>query len=342
VKTWSAQWSPVANAACKANRGIFVTRHDTARIKGAARLQRRKEGKIAMVMTEGIPDIAVVKGFAREANAQDRFARQNTSSTGAGVVSTRLTAQMDRLVQDMRAIGTCIVLRYGVTRLRRGVVSPGDLLAFPACLTTLYKPIRKMRSMTSRMATASGERLLEIFDIKPDIVTHGSAADDHVLHGHVALQSVTCGYPGASAGLTDATLHLPPGETVALIGGSGMGKSSVATRLMRFYDLQSGHITIDGHAIRDIDLASLRDQIAVVLPESVLFATSVRDTIAYGQLHATTPEIGAAVMAAGADGFIRRLPDGDATLHGERGQPCRVGRASLLPSPAPSCATRRS
>ncbi len=311
---------------------IFVSEYYNTRIKDAARRQRRKEGKIAMVMTEGISAISVVKGFAREAHEEERFARQNNSSTEAGVVSTRLTAQMDRLVQVMLAIGTCIVLWYGVTRVRSGAVSPGDLLVFTAYLTTLYKPIRKMSAMTSRMAkaTASGERLLEIFDIRPDIVNNATTTEDHVLQGHVALQSVTFGYPGAPPVLTDATLELHPGETVALIGGSGMGKSSVAKLLMRFYDPQGGRVTIDGHDIRDIELASLRDQIAVVLQESVLFATSVRDNIAYGRLDATEGEIEAAAMAAGADGFIRRLPDGYATLLGERGETLSGGQRQRI------------
>jgi ATP-binding cassette, subfamily B, bacterial len=311
---------------------VLVTRYYNTRIKDAARRQRRKEGKIAVVMTEGISAISVVKGFAREAYEEDRFARQNTSSAEAGVVSTRLAAQMDRLVQVLLAIGTCIVLWYGVTRVRSGAVSPGDLLVFTAYLTTLYKPIRKMSSMTSRMAkaTASGERLLEIFDIKPDIVNGTTTTENHPLQGHVALEAVTFGYPGAPPVLTDATLELRPGETVALIGGSGMGKSSVAKLLMRFYDPQGGRVAIDGHDIRDIELATLRDQIAVVLQESVLFATTVRDNIAYGRLEATEAEIEAAALAAGADGFIRRLPDGYATLLGERGETLSGGQRQRI------------
>jgi ATP-binding cassette, subfamily B, bacterial len=311
---------------------VWVTQSYSTRIRDAARQQRRKEGKIAVVMTEGISAISVVKGFAREAYEEDRFARQNSSSAEAGVVSTRMAAQMDRVVQVLLAVGTCIVLWYGVTRVRSGAVSPGDLLVFTAYLTTLYKPIRKMSSMTSRMAkaTASGERLLEIFDIRPDVSDPAEATDDHEVNGHVALEAVTFGYPGAPPVLQEATLHLYPGETVALVGGSGMGKSSVAKLLMRFYDPQAGRVTIDGHDIRDIMLASLRDQIAVVLQETVLFAASVRDNIAYGRLDATDAEIEAAAVAAGADAFIRRLPDGYATLLGERGETLSGGQRQRI------------
>jgi ABC-type multidrug transport system fused ATPase/permease subunit len=283
-------------------------------------------------MTEGISAISVVKGFAREAHEEERFARQNNGSAEAGVVSTRMTAQMDRVVQVVLAVGTCLVLWYGVTRVRSGAVSPGDLLVFTAYLSTLYKPIRKMSAMTARIAkaTASGERLLEIFDIKPDITDPAELTEDHAVIGHVALEGVTFAYPGAPAVLMDATLHLHPGQTVALVGGSGMGKSSVAKLLMRFYDPQAGRVTIDGHDLRDIPLASLRDQIAVVLQESVLFATSVRDNIAYGRLDASEDDIIAAAIAAGADAFIRRLPDGYDTILGERGETLSGGQRQRI------------
>jgi ATP-binding cassette, subfamily B, bacterial len=235
-------------------------------------------------------------------------------------------------VQVMLAIGTCIVLWYGVLRVRSGAVSPGDLLVFTAYLSTLYKPIRKMSAMTSRVAkaTASGERLLEILEIRPDVTDPVTAIELRKVVGQVALDSVTFGYPGAAPVLTDATLRLVPGETLALVGGSGMGKSSVGKLLMRFYDPQAGRVTIDGHDLRDLSLGGLRDQIAVVLQESVLFAASVRDNIAYGRLDATEAEILAAASAAGADAFIRRLPDGYDTVLGERGESLSGGQRQRI------------
>ena len=311
---------------------VLVTRAYGGRIKDAARRQRRKEGKIAVVMTEGISAISVVKGFAREAYEEERFSRQNTSSAAAGVQSTRMAAQMDRLVDVMLAVGTCIVMWYGVVRVRGGAVSPGDLLVFTAYLSTLYKPIRKMSSMTARIAkaTASGERLLEILDIKPDITDPTGATAEHVMRGFVALEGVTFSYPGGPPVLQDATLCLQPGETVALVGSSGAGKSSVAKLLMRFYDPQAGRVTIDGRDLRDIAVSSLRDHIAVVLQESVLFATTVRENIAYGRLDATEDEILEAAVAAGADAFIRRLPHGYDTILGERGESLSGGQRQRI------------
>lgn len=310
----------------------LITRYFGGRIKGAARKQRRKEGKIAVVMTEGISAINVVKGFAREAYEEQRFAKQNNSSAEAGVVTTRLAANMDRVTQVLLALGTSAVLWYGVTRVREGLISPGDLLVFTAYLSSLYKPVRKMASMTARVAkaTASGERLLEIFDLAPDVAERAEAVDAGALYGEVTLDSVTFTYDGGTPVLKDADLTLSPGETVAIIGHSGIGKSSTARLVMRFYDPISGAVKIDGRDIRDFTLDSLRGNISVVLQESVLFGTTIRDNIAYGRLDASENEITAAARAAEADAFIRDLPEGYDTVLGERGETLSGGQRQRI------------
>lgn len=310
----------------------LVTRHFGGLIKGAARRQRRKEGKIAVVMTEGISAINVVKGFAREAYEEQRFAKQNNSSAEAGVVATRLAANMDRVTQVLLALGTAGVLWYGVTRVRDSSISPGDLLVFTAYLSTLYKPIRKMSSMTSRVAkaTASGERLLEIFDLTPDVAEAPNARDAGTLRGDVSFERVTFAYDRAGPVLRKAYLNVRPGETVGIIGPSGIGKSSAARLIMRFYDPIEGTVRIDGRDIRDFTLDSLRGNISVVLQESVLFGTTVRDNIAYGRLDATEAEIVDAARAAEADSFIRGLPDGYDTVLGERGETLSGGQRQRI------------
>ncbi|MGL4311877.1 MAG: ABC transporter ATP-binding protein [Paracoccaceae bacterium] len=313
--------------------GLALVSHSySGRIRQAARRQRKKEGKIAVVMTEGISAISVVKGFARESYEEERFARQNSSSAEAGVQSTRMAAQMDRIVQVMLAVGTCLVIWYGVVRVRAGAISPGDLLVFTAYLSTLYKPIRRMSAMSARVAkaTASGERLLEIFDIQPDIADPPGALTEYTFAGRVSLDDVTFAYPGQKPVLEKATLTLEPGQIVALVGPSGAGKSSAAKLMMRFYDPQHGHVRFDDHDIRDINLASLRDLVSVVLQDTVLFATSIRDNIAYGRLDATDDEIRHAAVAAGADAFIRRLPEGYDTVVGERGETLSGGQRQRI------------
>lgn len=311
----------------------FVTHYFGKRIKSAARKQRRKEGKIAVVMTEGISAINVVKGFAREAYEEQRFAKQNNSSAEAGVVTTRLAANMDRVTQVLLALGTAAVLWYGVTRVRGGSISPGDLLVFAAYLTTLYKPVRKMAAMTARVAkaSASGERLLEIFDLHPEVAERADAIPFKTRpQGRVSFERVTFNYPDLPPVLDGSDLQLSPGEVTAIIGASGTGKSTTGRLLMRFYDPQQGAIYIDGEDIRNLTLDSLRSNISVVLQDSVLFGTSVRDNIAYGRLDATDDEIVAAAVAAEADTFIRSLPDGYDTVLGERGESLSGGQRQRI------------
>ncbi|WP_300585129.1 ABC transporter ATP-binding protein [Marivita sp.] len=311
----------------------LVARYFGSRIKGAARKQRRKEGKIAVVMTEGISSINVVKGFAREAYEEERFAKQNNSSAEAGVVTTRLAANMDRVTQVLLALGTAVVVWFGVTQVRAGAISPGDLLVFTSYLSSLYKPIRKMASMTARVAkaTASGERLLEIFDLEPDVAEHpGSTALDQRAYGWVLFDGVGFSYADGVPVLDQVDLELLPGEVTALVGPSGAGKSTIGRLLMRFYDPDGGQVYIDGWDIRNLTLDSLRSNIAVVLQDSVLFGTSVRDNIAYGRLDATDEEIVAAAKAAEADSFIRALPDGYDTVLGERGETLSGGQRQRI------------
>lgn len=312
----------------------LITRYFGKRIKGAARKQRRKEGKIAVVMTEGISAINVVKGFARESYEEARFAKQNNSSAEAGVVTTRLAANMDRITQVLLASGTAVVIWLGVMQVRVGAISPGDLLVFTAYLSSLYKPIRKMASMTARVAkaTASGERLLEIFDLDPEIAERPDARPiEEPVFGWVLFDDVRFSYAGAPTPVLDGMeLELFPGEVTALVGPSGAGKSTLARLLMRFYDPTQGAVLLDGQDIRNVTLDSLRGNISVVLQDSVLFGTSIRDNIAYGRLDATEDEIVAAARAAEADRFIRALPDGYDTVVGERGESLSGGQRQRI------------
>lgn len=311
---------------------VWLTRRYGTRIKDAARLQRKGEGRIAVVMTEGISAISLVKGFANEAHEEARFAEQNETSAEAGVASSKVSAEMDRLVQVVLAIGTCAVLWYGVMRVRGGAISPGDLLVFTAYLATLQKPIRRMSSMSGRVAkaTASGERLLEVLDLKPEITDKPGARRAPELRRWLSFLDVTFAYPGGPDVLRNATLTIRAGECLALVGPSGMGKSSAAKLLMRFYEPRSGRILLDGTDIRDFTLESLRDRISVVPQDPQLFATTVRDNIAYGRLDADDADIHAAAAAAGADRFIRRLPKGYGTVLGERGETLSGGQRQRI------------
>lgn len=311
---------------------VAITARFGRQIKGAARKQRRKEGKIANVMAESLSAIGVVKAFARESYEASRFGKQNNASVNAGLVTTRLEGHMERLVQVVLAFGTMAVIWYGVHRVRAGAISPGDLLVFTAYLKLLYKPIRKLSGLTSRVAkaTASGERLLEIFELQSEITEAPGAIAAPRFDGLVSFEQVSFHYPGHRNVLTGADCNITPGQTVAIVGASGAGKSTAMQLLLRFYDPQSGVIRIDGQDIRGYTLSSLREQFAVVQQDSELFATSIARNIAYGRLDATDEDVVEAAVRAGADSFIRELPEGYDTVVGERGATLSGGQRQRI------------
>ena len=311
---------------------LLISMRFSSAIKGAARRQRRKESKITHVMNESLGAIRVVQAYAREAHEDARFAKQNAASAKAGLVATKLEANLDRIVQVMLAAGLAAVVWYGVIRIRAGAITPGDLLVFTAYLTTLYKPIRKSAALTGRIAKATvcGERILALLDTAPEIADKPDAKPAPAFTGEVRLEDVTFGYGDGSPVLDSANLTIRAGETVALVSPSGTGKTTLANLVLRFYDPGKGRVSIDGTDVRDVTLESLRDQISVVLQDSILFADSIRNNIAYGRPDASEEDIIEAAKAANADAFIRSLPEGYDTVVGERGATLSGGQRQRI------------
>lgn len=299
----------------------FVTRKFSTAIKGASRQQRRNESKVAHVMAESLSAIKVVQAHSREAHEAARFAKQNASSLEAGALTARLEAHLDRIVQIILAGGTCAVIWYGVTRVQAGALTPGDLLVFTAYLAGLYRPISRLASIAGRIAkaTACGERIIAILDLEPEIQDAVDAKPLCVSRGEIILDGVSFSYLPGHEVLRDVHLRINSGETIAFMSESGSGKSTIAQMILRFYDPHSGSIRIDGQDVRAVTLASLREQVTVLMQESVLFNTSIRENIAYGKLDASEAEIVAAATAARAHDFIMQLPEGYDTVVGERG-----------------------
>ncbi len=293
----------------------------SGKIKKATQKQRRKEGQIAGLISETISAIAVVQAFAREQYESERFSSQNKASVKADLKAKRLEANLNRLVEVILAVGTCGVLWLGVKRVLGGILTPGDLLVFVAYLASMYKPIRKLAALTNRIAKASacGERIISILETEPEIADAPDAIVAPHFRGAVAFEGVDFWYHPGEPVLNGVSFTVNPGERVALVGPSGVGKSTIANLLLRFYDPTRGRILIDGTDIRRYTLASLRDQIAVVLQEAVLFGATIRDNIAYGKLDATLEEIVASAKAANAHDFILELEKGYDTAVGERG-----------------------
>ena len=322
--------------------GLTVRRFGQA-IKGATRKQRRRESQITHAIHEGLSTLRVVQALAREAHAEERFASHNDRSVKASLKATRLQAQMNRIVQVLLAAGTAAVMWLGVQRVQASALSAGDLLVFTAYMTALYKPVRKLASLTSRLSKAAvcGERLVAILDTEPEIRDAVDARVAPPFRGAIELEDVSFSYPGRSSVLDGANLTIAPGQTVALIGESGVGKSTLAALLLRFYDPLRGSVRIDGDDLRAYTLQSLRSQIAILLQEPALFNATVQENIGYGKLDADLDEVIAAARVADAHDFIERLPlgydtvlsEGGRSLSGGQRQRIAIARAVLQDAP---------
>jgi ATP-binding cassette, subfamily B, bacterial len=241
------------------------------------------------------------------------------------------------------ALATAIVLSLGGWRVLTGVLTPGDLVIFITYMKASMKPLRDLAKYTGRIAKASaaGERVVDLLETDPEIVDRPGARPAPRLRGEIRLTSVCLAYqPGAWA-LRDVDLHIPAGETVALIGPSGGGKSSLASLLLRLIEPTRGRILYDGLDATELTVRSLREQVSVVLQEPVLFAASIRENIRFGRLDATDAEIERAARDANAHGFITGLPGGydqvieerGASLSGGQRQRIALARAMLRDAP---------
>ncbi len=310
----------------------LVSSRTSGQIKDAVRKQRRRESRTANILAETLAALPVIQAYGREDWEDARFGRQHRASLRAGLRATRLEANLNRVVEVILAAGTAAVLWLGVQRVLSGAITAGDLLVFTAYLTILYKPIRKLSTLTSRLAKAGvcGERLAAILRTEPDIRDLPDARPAPPFQGRIELREVHFGYRPGRPVLRNADCLIEPGQTVALVGPSGSGKSTVAKLVLRFYDPQSGTVRIDGRDIRDYTLASLRSQISILLQEPHLFALSIRENIAYGRLEASDREVERAARLACAHDFIETLPQGYDTVLAEGGTSLSVGQRQRI------------
>jgi ATP-binding cassette subfamily B protein len=260
-----------------------------------------------------------------------------------GAESQKLAAGLERTVEMLVAVATALILWRGVQLVLDKMVSPGELLVFINYLKTAFKPMRQLAKYTAQIskATASGERIIDLLDTVPEIRDLRGALTAPRFRGAVEFKNVMFAYEAEQVILQNMSFQVKAGQQVALVGPSGGGKSSLASLLLRLYDPVEGSILIDGHDLREYKVDSLRQQISIVLQESVLFAVSVKDNIAYGCLNATDAEIEAASRLANAHDFIEALPLGYDTILGERGatlsggqrQRIAIARAAVRQSP---------
>ncbi|HSF33946.1 MAG TPA: ABC transporter ATP-binding protein [Candidatus Tectomicrobia bacterium] len=290
-------------------------------MKEAMRKQREREGRLATIASEVLGAIKVVQGFRREGYEVARFGTQNKKSLRSGLRAARLEAKLNWATELAVATVTALVLGMGVHRVLAGALSPGDLLVFVAYLHTFNRPLRRTSRMAQRMAraTAAGERLLEILETQPTVQDRPGAVAAPRFRGEIAFEGASFAHYGQSLTLRDIDLLIKPGERVAIIGPTGAGKTTLVSLIPRFYDPTHGRVCIDNRDIRDFKLESLRQGISLVFQESVLFAATIAENIAYGKPNATREEVLRAAELAGIHPVIAALPDGYDTVIGERG-----------------------
>jgi ATP-binding cassette subfamily B protein len=265
--------------------------------------------------------VRVVKSFAAEEEQLKLLTSTGKRAEWANVEQAEIRAKFAPLIENLPRLGQALVLLYGGYLAINGQATIGDILAFNAYVLMLVPPFRQLGfvMMMGQRASASAQRIYEVLDEQPDIVDHPGAVDLVECRGDVVFDDVKFDYASGTPVLDHFDLQLRPGETIALVGRTGMGKSTVARLLARFYDVTEGAVVIDGHDVRDITLPSLRHHIGMVLDDPFLFSVSIRDNIAYGKPDAPFEDVQAAAIAANADEFIRELPDGYDTVVGERG-----------------------
>jgi ATP-binding cassette subfamily B protein len=299
---------------------LVVYRYKT-RIKGASRHARKLEGILASRTGEVLGAVLLVQAFTREDFEDERFSRQSSSTAAANLEATRLQAQFSPLVDVIAGVGTAIVLFVGTHRVLSGQLSLGLLLVFLSYLNSLYRPMRQLSKLAyvSSKGLASAERVTEVLEAEPDVFDAPHAQPAPALEGRVSFAGVEFAYEEDRPVLRDIELVAAAGETVALVGPTGAGKSTLAGLVPRFFDPQRGKVAVDGVDVRTLQLRSLRAQTAIVPQEPILFEGSIFENIAYGRPEATEADVFVAAEAALVDEFVHRLPEGYDTVVGERG-----------------------
>ena len=313
------------------------------RIRSVSRVQRQREGDLAGTAAETMGAMQTVQALSLEDRTAEAFAAHGSQDLREGVKAKRLQASLERSVDVLIAASTALVLAWGAHRMFRGEITPGDLVVFLAYLKSAFKPMGSLAKYAGRLskAAAAGERVVELLSHEPEVRERPDAQDPPRFRGDLRLEGVRFSYPGGNGVLEGVDLHLSPGDRVALVGPSGTGKSTVTSLLLRLRDPEGGRILFDGRDIREFRLQGLRRQVSVLLQEPVLFASSIRENIACGGEDVSDAEVEAAAALAGADGFIRKLPDGYDTVLGERGltlsrgERQRIALARMAVRPAP-------
>jgi ATP-binding cassette subfamily B protein len=313
------------------------------RIKAASRKARKSTGLLASLAQETLASIRIVQGLAQEDRVDERFQAQSENHHQASLDLVRYQARITPLVDTIATLGVTVVIWYGATRVMAGQLTTGDIVLFFAYVSSLYSPMKSLARFSTDFdkANVAAERIAEVMLIRSEVADRPGARKIAHLAGGIEFRDVSFEYEPGQPVLSGVNLAIAPGEKVAVVGATGAGKSTLVSLIPRFYDPTRGEVRIDGQDIRNYALQSLREQISLVLQDSLLFNGSIRENIAFGCPDASDEQIAAAAVTANADEFIQRLPEGYETPVAERGttlsggqkQRIAVARAILRDAP---------
>ncbi|GIP25706.1 putative ABC transporter ATP-binding protein YknV [Paenibacillus sp. J23TS9] len=302
------------------------------RIRRAWQDVRMKNSRINSHLNESIQGIRVTQAYTQEQENIRFFDKMNFESKKSWDRASMLNQGFGPLIEITGGFGTLILFWFGAYLIQEGQLTIGLLVAFSSYVGNFWEPINRLGQMYNQLlvAMASSERIFEFIDEKPNIDDKPNAVPMPKIKGDIKLQDVVFEYEKGRQALKGINMDVKAGQTIALVGHTGSGKSTIINLLSRFYDISSGNITIDGHDIRDVQLETLRSQIGIVLQDTFIFSGTIRDNIRFGRLDATDEEIEAVSRAVNAHEFIEKLPGGYDTEVEERGNMLSMGQRQLL------------
>jgi ABC-type multidrug transport system fused ATPase/permease subunit len=310
---------------------------------GAYRETRERIAAITGYLQETLSGVRVVRSFGQEPRHTAAMSELNEANREANMRTVYLNASYFPAVEMLAAVGTAVILLYGGSQAIEEKIQVGVVVAFVGYLTTFFEPIQQLSQLytTYQQGMAALDKIFDLLDTAPDMVDAPSAIDPGTLRGEIELRGVWFSYAEDAAemdgrgepvtwALADADLHVPPGQTLALVGATGAGKSTFAKLVARFYDPQRGRVLVDGHDLTGVRQQALRGQLGIVPQEGFLFSGTVRDNVAFGRPEASSEEIAAAIATVGAAEFVAALPQGIETEVGERGVQLSAGQRQLV------------